>query len=649
MALVFDIETDGLLEELTKIHSLCIKNSETGQTWSCADQPGHPSIQRGLEILQTPDTIVGHNIVGFDLLAIQKLFPEWKPKGLVRDTMILAQIIWPNILDYSVRLRRKYGPDILPGQLIKSHSLEAWGYRLRCHKGKFGKTTDWQFWTPEMQSYCEQDVNVTEKLWNLVLTKNYPERPIEIEHEFARIMRLQELAGVNFDRRKAEELYARLSKRRAELLVELQELFQPWWMPVDGHWSEDRKVRWKDISKKKATKGQVVATYEFNAHAGDAKFTIPKVGNKTKGIVKGCPFTKVKLVEFNPNSGDHIANRFQTLYGWQPVVKTETGLPKVDEEILSELEYPGVKDLLEYMVVAKRISQLAEGNTAWLKHEHNGQIHGRILCTSGTATFRCAHVTPNLGQVPAVGKPYGKECRELFYASPGWVMVGCDASGLEARCLSHYTCPYDGGSFRDVVLSGDIHEENMRVTGIKERPIVKRFFYGYMYGAGNPLLGFYVAPDAPKSKHAAIGKRIRSKFEKGIPGLGRLQDSLKAVLYERKKKFGVKFLTGIAGHKVYVRSDHSALNFLLQHCGAVVMKVATKNLWDSVEAKYMWGRDWMIVLHVHDEWQMYVRPEIAEEVGKMAVNAIKKAGEDLKMNCPLDGEYKIGQNWAETH
>jgi DNA polymerase I-like protein with 3'-5' exonuclease and polymerase domains len=79
------------------------------------------------------------------------------------------------------------------------------------------------------------------------------------------------------------------------------------------------------------------------------------------------------------------------------------------------------------------------------------------------------------------------------------------------------------------------------------------------------------------------------------------------------------------------------------------MKVATKNLWDSVEAKYMWGRDWMIVLHVHDEWQMYVRPEIAEEVGKMAVNAIKKAGEDLKMNCPLDGEYKIGQNWAETH
>ena len=156
------------------------------------------------------------------------------------------------------------------------------------------------------------------------------------------------------------------------------------------------------------------------------------------------PYTRVKLTEFNPSSRHHIADRLKTLRGWVPEEFTKDGHPKVDDIIISQLPYPEAPQIATYLMVEKRIGQLAEGNEAWLRLVQNdGRIHGQVNGI-GTITFRCTHYKPNVTQVPKVltrkGEVltgleggYGAECRELFYAPEGFVLVGADASGLELR------------------------------------------------------------------------------------------------------------------------------------------------------------------------------------------------------------------------
>ncbi|MBU4567013.1 MAG: DNA polymerase [Proteobacteria bacterium] len=617
MALLFDIETNGLLDELTTIHSIVIKDTESGETASCADQPGWLPIAVGLDMLERADMIVGHNIITFDIPAIQKLYPGWQPKGVVRDTLVLSRLIWSDIFPLDMKLRRK-NPSF-PGNLMGSHSLKAWGYRLGVLKGNFGETTDWSEWTPEMQSYCEQDVEVTDALWKLVLSKDYSEEAIELEHRVREIIWKQEQNGVFFDEKAAEALYAELAPKRAALERQLRTIFEPWWVPASKHQS-----------------------------TGKPKLFIPKRDNRKMGYVQGAAMCKIKLVEFNPGSNEHIADRLIKLRGWNPIEFTKTGLPKIDEDILKSLPYPEAEPIAEYLMLTKRISQIAEGNQAWLRCVKNGKIHGGVV-TNGAATGRMTHRYPNLAQVPSLYNkkgpvPYGKECREMFYAPKGYVMLGCDASGLELRMLAHYMGRWDGGAYAQEVLGGDIHTVNQKAAGLPARDPAKTFIYAFLYGAGNPLLGGILRPDASKEIRGKIGARLRAKFLRGLPALKMLQDGVKLAA----KKRG--WLRGLDGRQLPVRSQHSALNTLLQGAGAIVMKKATVLQWDMLhEAGYIEGKDWFQVLNVHDENQLYVKEGLEDKIGPICVEAIRKAGEHFNLRIPLDGEYKSGRNWAETH
>ena len=404
---------------------------------SCTDNDkGNPSIFLGLKTLSEAETIIGHNIVNYDIPVIQKLVPGWSTKATVIDTLLLSRLYKPEIRDIDFgRVRRGAK---FPPKLIGSHSLEAWGYRLGNYKGEFGKTTDWKMWSVEMQAYCEQDVEVTTNLYHYFVDYigKWGKESLELEHAFAKIIQKQEQYGFAFDERAAADLYATLSQRRTELEAELKKVFPP----ID--------------------KGGM--------------FT-PKANNATRGYVKGQPIWKPKLVEFNPQSRDHIAERLTKLYGWKPEVFTDTGKPQIDEEILSKMDYPEAKLLNENLMVSKRISQLAEGAQAWLKAiKDDGRIHGAVT-TNGAVTGRCTHHHPNLAQVPSVGAPYGAECRALFGPPHGYYQLGCDASGLELRCLAHYLTKYDGGAYRDVILFGDIHTTNQQAAGLETRNEAKRF------------------------------------------------------------------------------------------------------------------------------------------------------------------------------
>jgi DNA polymerase-1 len=594
---IFDLESDALVN-YTKIHVLVVYDVAT-KTYTRYEQE---RVREGIEVLQKADCIIGHNVINFDIPCIKKFYPWFHPVKVL-DTLVWARVVYPDIKDIDLVNRVKWE---MSTKEVGSHSLRAWGYRLGEYKGDFGETHSWETFSQEMSDYCEQDVRVTVKLYEKLLSKELSEECLTLEHEVATIIQKQVEHGFLFDVKKGEQLYVTLLQRREELTKKLQEVFQPW---------------------------EVV----------DRVLT-PKRDNRTKGYIAGVPVEIKKTVVFNPSSRQHIAYQLQQRYGWRPSEYTDSGQPKIDETVLKKLPYPEAQLLTEYFLIEKRIGQLAEGDKAWLKMvQKDGRIHGEVI-TNGAVTGRMTHTNPNMAQVPAE-----HEYRELFITRPGYKLVGCDAAALELRCLAHFMFPWDQGVYGQAAVHGkkedgtDIHTLNMKALGITSRDVAKTWFYAFIYGAGDYKLGSLVAPGQNESVTTTAGKQSRQRFLTNLPALGSLTKAVKA----RAKERG--FLLGLDGRPLKIRSDHAALNTLLQSAGAVAMKKALVILYHELNNQYDYGVDWSFVGNIHDEWQIECKEEYAEIIGKLAVWAIQQAGEYFGFKCPLDGEFRIGNNWAETH
>lgn len=612
MILVFDCETNGLLDELDTIH--CISLQEVDETGaprgpilSANDHgTGEMTVRQAVERLKKAKRVVGHNIAGFDIPAIAKVFPDFKVQAYF-DTLLMSTLVYPDLKDRDFKARKKQGANpVLPGKLIGRHALEAWGYRLGRWKGDYAAQMaargldPWAQWSQEMDDYCDQDVAVTQALFALLMSKGLPTEAIELEQAVAPILSRQQRYGYLFDQEKARELECILVSRRTALEAELRKVIPPW----------------KVVKRK----------------------FVPKRDDKRRGYVKGVEVTTYKDVVFNPASRQHIADRLTAMYGWQPQEFTEKGQPKIDEEVLGALKFPIIPLLLEHFIVNKRLGQLAEGDEAWLKAiKKDGRIHGSVN-QNAAVTGRMTHSKPNIAQVPKCGVPYGKECRSLFCVPTGKLQVGADASGLELHCLAHFMAKHDGGEYAKVILEGDIHSVNQSAAGLPTRDNAKTFIYAFLYGAGDAKLGSIVG------KGRQAGAKLRSKFLAGLPALEKLVRGVKKRAAEKG------YLIGLDGRKLHIRSDHAALNTLLQSAGALVMKKALVILDADLQAAGLVpGVHYEFLANVHDEWQIEVDEDKAEFVGKTAQAAIRKAGDHFGFRCPLDGEFKIGRNWAETH
>lgn len=586
MRLVFDIETDGL--DPSKVHCIAAVDVDTMYTHAYTPE----CIKDGLKLLQDAEELIGHNIIGYDLKVLKKLY-NFEYKGKVTDTLVLTRLIYSDIKD---RDFKKWRAGAFQPKLIGSHSLKAWGVRLGEHKGDFGETTDWSEFTQGMLDYCVQDTMVNVKLYQKIMEANYSEDAIELEHDIHRICLEQEWLGFPFNVKKAVKLYAELTTRSIELEDELTNRFHGWW----------------------ENKGEFVPKRTAGQYFGD------------------CPLTKIKWTEFNPNSREHISKKLKEL-GWVPTEFTETQQPKIDESVLKEIDLPEAGMISEYLMINKRIGQLAEGKQAWLKLEADGLIHGRVN-TMGTVTSRCTHSNPNVAQVPSVRAPYGRECRELFYAPKGYTLLGMDMSGLELRCLAHFAAIWDKGSYAKEILSGDIHTANQKAAGLATRDQAKTFIYGFLYGSGDAKTGEIIG------KGAKEGAKIKAKFLKRLPAIKNLRDAVA----KKVKENG--YLLGIDGRKFPVRSDHAAVNVLLQGTGAVLCKRWVVE-WHKMlkERGYTHGNEFKQVAFVHDEVQMLVKDEYVEDFAQVGLQAIRLTGERYNFRIPLDGEWNQGRNWAETH
>ena len=580
---VFDIETNGLMDDVTTIHCLVLKDIDTG---SITGYTGNGIWSEAVPKLEEAELIVGHNIIKYDIPVLQKL-GKFEPKGLIRDTLVCTRLIWADIK------QSDFARKDFPTKLIGSHSLRAWGHRIGNYKDDYD--AGWEKYSDEMMEYCFQDCEVTNTLWQRIVAKEYSEQAMELEHDIAQIIYQQEVNGFAFDKKSAGQLYAKLSASKFYLEEKLRAVFPDWEVKTP--------------------------------------FT-PKVNSKKFGYEKGVPTFKVKLIEFNPASRDHVANRLTTIRGWKPRAFTNDGKPKVDESVLSKLDYPEAKLLVDYYTLIKRLGQLGDGNQAWLKVEKNGRIHGSVN-TNGAVTGRATHAFPNVAQVPAVGVPYGKECRKLFTVSAGNKLVGVDVSGLELRCLAHYMARYDGGTYAETVVNGDVHTTNQNAADLPSRSQAKTFIYGFLYGAGVEKIGSIIG------KGAKEGAVLKKRFLKSLPAL----DTLIKRVQEASKK---GHLIGLDGRRLRVRAEYAALNTLLQSAGALICKQWIREFDKALHENNL-HEHCSLVAWVHDEIQLEVKEGMEKDVGELAVKSIGRAGDFFRIRCELTGEYTIGRNWAETH
>ena len=547
-------------------------------------------LESGLELLKSANVLLGHNIIGFDIPVIKKLTGVDLSNKKVIDTLVLSRLFNPV---------REGG-----------HSLEMWGYKLNYNKIEF---EDYSHYSEEMMDYCVRDVKLNTQVYHRLIQQEsagFSKESARLEQGVSLILKEQEQDGFEFNQTKAESLLASLYERMNEVEEEVHETFKP------------------KVMKEKLTpiilKSGKLSLMAYNE--ATKKRTKPSDEEKEKLFSGASSVIRTYEIPFNLGSRKQIGEYLQD-FGWKPKKFTPTGQPIVDEKVLHKItDIPEAQLIAEYLLLQKRIAQVE----SWIKFvEDDGRVHGFVI-PNGTITGRMTHRNPNMAQVPSVKSPYGEECRSCWTVKKGNKLVGIDASGLELRMLAHYMKDEE---FTNEIINGDIHTRNQKTAGLQSRDQAKTFIYALLYGAGDAKIGQVVGGSKKD------GARLKERFFANQPSFKRLREKV-------TRTAAKGFIKGLDGRKIYIRNAHASLNSLLQGGGSIVMKKALILL--DMNAKDE-GLDYKFVANIHDEWQVEVKNEHAEEFGKIAVQALKDAGNYFNMNCPLDGEYKIGEDWSETH
>jgi len=567
---IWDIETDGLKPKT--IWCLCAIKGNQMYTLE------NPTAEMVKELFSDVTEHVGHNLINYDIPAVERILGV-KVTGDVTDTLVLSRLYNPN--------------------LEGGHSLDAWGQRLKFPKGEY---YDWTRLTPEMLEYCKQDVRVTEQVLAFLekALEPFGDTSVDLEHRVQREITQQMSNGWLLDQRQAFDLVAQLKETQYDLEEKVHEKFKP--LPTFVK--------------------EIVPKYKKDGN-------LSSVGLKFLGedwVNVGGTFSRIDWPEFNLGSRKQIG-RYLRRFGWKPEKFTENGQAIVDEKVLETVtDIPEAQLIAEYLMVQKRIAQVQ----SWIDAvEDDDRVHGQVNAI-GAVTGRMTHSSPNMAQVPAVGVPYGTECRALWIVPEGRKLVGVDASGLELRMLAHYM---DDEEYTNEIINGDIHTTNQRNAGLSTRSQAKTFIYAFLYGAGDAKIGSIVGGSQ------RVGGQLRQRFLSNTPALERLRERV-SVASQRGH------LRGLDGRCLHIRSEHSALNTLLQSAGAIVMK---KALAIFSEFAPQWKLDYKLLGSIHDEYQLEAKADQADKVGYLMVESIKAAGIAFDLKCPLDGEYKVGNNWAQTH
>lgn len=475
---------------------------------------------------------------------------------------------------------------------LDGHSLEAWGNRLGEAKISF---KEFSVYSEEMKVYCKRDVKITERVYKHLnrMLSCFSAESIRLEHATQYIISEQIRNGFLLDKDVALNIYTGALTEANRIEEGVIKFFPP------------------------------IITERYSE----------KTGKRLKDDVES----------FNLASPNQIVKRLDEL-GWKPTVQTKTGKSwKICQENLNTIpdSMPDgtpmpecIKDLKKWKILETRWKTAKD----WLNRmDGDGRVHGQVIIP-GTVTHRASHQNPNMANIPSITTERGLsglfayECREAWTVPRGSKLVGTDAAGIQLRVLAHYM---NDPEYTKTLLEGDIHTFNKNALGeyCKDRPTAKTFIYAWLLGAGQAKVAQILNCSVSQAGDAM------DNFLRSIPALKELKR--KAAMAAQRG-----YLVSLDGRRIKIESDHKALSVYLQGGETVIMRMANY-LWYTQAKKNK--IKFKQTVWVHDEWQTEVEESKAEELGKLQVQSIIDTGEHFDLNCPLDGEYKIGNNWAETH
>ena len=602
MKLTFDIETDGLLLQCTQVFCLIAEDIDTGQMYTFTDHDSkYPPISDGLDFLARADALIGHNILGFDLPALDKIY-GWKYDGKKFDTLTISR--------FCVNRRRH------------PHSLAGWGEKFEYPKFEF---SDFTKYTDEMREYCARDVKLNTKVYKHLLKEiamgskknDYFRQGLRVEHDITAWNGYTHMRGWKFDVALAKTHLKTLEG----LMKAIEDRIEPSLPPI---------VKFKDKEPKtpKYTKaGWFTATTAkmLSEYLGR---TVTAEEGKTLQIAQFQRKTSEPMRLGNLNE----LKVWLLEQGWKPDEyngkmvdgKWITTGPKLTTDSLHKLGDLGIG--IDQWTTYRNRRSIIEG---WLDVQIDGRLHGDMF-TMGTNTYRCSHkVIANLPKVDAL---FGKELRELFIAEPGNVIVGADSASNQFRALCHYV---RDAELTEQTVNGDIHEYNASLLGVP-RKAAKSWIYAYLFGAGNAKLGKVLAGVSNAQK----GKASRDMYSNAIPGLKKLNEKLQ----QQWKQTGGYIFT-LDGRKVQCGKDYQTLNYLLQSAEAVTCKAAVSWAMDEIKRR---GIPAEPRLFYHDEQAWEVPEEHAEEVKEILEESFYQGPLQFGVTI-MAGDGSIGKTYADAH
>ena len=513
--MIIDIETDGL--DPTKIWLAACKDIDSDFVKVCFNR------EELLKTIANTDVFIGHNILGFDLPCLKKLWDIDIDYRKVKDTLVLSTLFYPE---------RKGG-----------HSLEQWGIRLNNEKGKH---TDWSKISSDMISYCMQDVRLTGQVYKHLLDTekdSFSDGSIELEHMIKHVITQQERKGFYLDEKKTHILLSEIKSKSDEILLQVRQEVKP----------SVRLVR------------EVIPRYKKDGCL--AATGLQSIDRPHETV--GGPFSMISFEPFNLGSPKQIIARMER-FGWKPVEFTEKGQAKITQknlETVSSTAPSSIRNLAKWKMLETRVKTM-EG---WLDAlSSDGRVHGKVF-PMGAVTGRMTHAEPNLANIVSSNKPYGTELRSCWTVEnvDTHCLVGMDVKGLELRMLAHYM---QDDNFTSEVIDGDPHTYNQNAAGLETRAQAKTFIYALLYGAGAAKIGSIINGSSRQ------GKETQEKFLRNVPKLGKLIGAV-------QKKASRGYIRGIDGRKLWIRQARAALNTLLQGGGAIVCKQWSIILHDEIQKR----------------------------------------------------------------
>ncbi len=615
MQLVYDIETDGLFAEVTKIWCIvAVDIANNNKVYSYSDHDNDlPSIAEGLKLLQSADVLIGHNIIGYDNVVIKKLFNIDLSFNTVKnlDTLIMSRVF-----NYA-----------RPG----GHSLKNWGKLVGDDKISYD---DWTQYSKEMLEYCIQDVMVNVKIYHAVMKEfkaTHKVNPLisnglRIEHEIAHINTEIRSDGWNFDMDKALATRQRMDDEMSRIRGILEPMLGKRKVLID---KEPKTPKFKKDGTYQATTVRMLTDY----------FGHEVKPEDTHLMAAGTPFQRTKMEQIELGQTPLVKEWLLT-QGWKPDEYTRKKIngkwvnqgPKFTSTSLKAFGELG-EMIDSYYTIRNRIAVL-EGWIENVEKAGDGRLHGDMF-TIGTPSFRCRH--SGIVNIPSVNAAWGKEMRELFKADDGHVLVGADSAGNQLRGLCHYV---NNEEYTDIVINGDQHQRNADALGCS-RPQAKSFLYCYLFGGGDAKLGQCITDKLD----AGRGRKARDDFAKSITGLAEIREKVESEWRYKEHRQGVGWVHGLDGRPLFVPAEHQCLNYLLQCAEGITCKAATVYAYKKIKEQ---GLRASIRIFYHDEVQISCHPDDADKVKEIAIAGFREAPKEFGVDC-MDGDGIVGNNYAETH